>query len=69
MPKKKIGDIATSGSAKHERSEAFRALRDELITSLGEEATDADKKLAKKYYADLQWEEVRNMMLDDRIQA
>jgi polyribonucleotide nucleotidyltransferase len=34
---------------------------------LGEEATDPEKKLAKKYYADLQWEVVRDMILDDRI--
>jgi polyribonucleotide nucleotidyltransferase len=58
--------IAKSGSSKHARSEAFSTLKDELITSLGEEVTDSDKKLAKKYYEDLQWEEVRNMMLDDR---
>ncbi len=65
--KDKVYAIAKSGVSKHERSEAFSSLKDELIASLGEEATDLDKKLAKKYYADLQWEEVRNMMLDDRI--
>ncbi|MDB5245998.1 MAG: Polyribonucleotide nucleotidyltransferase [Segetibacter sp.] len=65
--KQRIGLIARSGSSKHARSEAFSTLKEELIASLGEEATDSDKKLAKKYYADLQWEEVRNMMLDDRI--
>jgi polyribonucleotide nucleotidyltransferase len=64
--KDKIGLIARSGSSKHARSEAFSKVKEELIASLGEEVTDADKKLAKKYYADLQWEEVRNMMLDDR---
>jgi polyribonucleotide nucleotidyltransferase len=42
-------------------------LKDELIASLGEEATDLEKKLAKKYYEDLKWEVVRNMMIDDRI--
>ena len=45
----------------------YSALKDELIASLGEEATDQDKKLAKKYYEDLQWEVVRNMILEDRI--
>jgi polyribonucleotide nucleotidyltransferase len=65
--KERIGLIARSGSSKHARSEAFKTIKDELIESLGEEATDSDKKLAKKYYADLQWEEVRNMMLNDRI--
>jgi polyribonucleotide nucleotidyltransferase len=65
--KQRVGIIARSGSTKHARSEAFSTLKDELITSLGEEITDADKKLAKKYYADLQWEEVRNMMLDSKV--
>ncbi len=65
--KDRIIAIAKSGASKNERSEAFAKLKVELIENLGEEATDVDKKLAKKYYADLQWEEVRNMMLDDRI--
>jgi polyribonucleotide nucleotidyltransferase len=34
---------------------------------LGAEATPEQKKLAKKYYEDLKWDVVRNMMLDDRI--
>lgn len=65
--KDRIYQISRAGSSKHERSDAYSALKDELIASLGEEVTDADKKLAKKYYADLQWEVVRNMILDDRI--
>jgi len=65
--KERVYLIANSGSSKHARSEAFSTLKDELIASLGEEVTDGDKKLAKKYYEDLQWEVVRNMMLDDRI--
>ncbi|MDO6434708.1 polyribonucleotide nucleotidyltransferase [Flavitalea sp. BT771] len=65
--KDRIYQISRAGSSKHERSDAYDLLKDELIASLGEEATDADKKLAKKYYHDLQWEVVRNMILDDRI--
>jgi polyribonucleotide nucleotidyltransferase len=38
-----------------------------LIASLGEEITDGEKKLAKKYYEDLKWEVVRNMILEDRV--
>jgi len=41
--------------------------KNELIASLGEDLTDLDKKLAKKYYEDLKWEVVRNMMVDERI--
>ena len=65
--KYKIYQIAKAGSAKHERSDAFKLLKDELIASLGEEANDKSKKLAKKYYEDLQWEVVRSMIIDDRI--
>ncbi|MBS1665908.1 MAG: polyribonucleotide nucleotidyltransferase [Bacteroidetes bacterium] len=65
--KDKIYQISKAGSSKHERSDAYDKLKEELIASLGEEATDAEKKMAKKYYADLQWEVVRNMILDDRI--
>lgn len=65
--KDRIYQISKSASAKHDRTDAYAALRDELIASLGEEATDSDKKFAKQYYADLQWEVVRDMILDDRI--
>lgn len=65
--KDKIYQISRAASAKHARSEAIDTLKDELITSLGEEAEDDVKKLAKKYFDDLQWEVVRNMILDDRI--
>ncbi len=63
----KIYAIAKAGSAKGQRSDAFKALKEELIASLGEEADDSTKKLAKKYYEDVQWEVVRKMILDDRI--
>lgn len=65
--KDRVYEISRKGSAKHERSDAYSLLKDELIASLGEEATDADKKFAKKYYEDLKWEVVRNMIVDDRV--
>ena len=65
--KDKIYQIAKAGSAKHERSDAFKLLKDELMASLGTEVDDKTKKLAKKYYEDLQWEVVRSMIIDDRI--
>jgi polyribonucleotide nucleotidyltransferase len=63
----KIYQISKAGSSKHQRSESFDQLKKELIESLGAEVTEIDKKLAKKYYADLQWEIVRNMIVDERI--
>jgi len=65
--KDKIYAISKSGSTKQQRSEAFDNLKNELIASLGEEPAEEDVKLAKKYFADLQWEVVRDMILDDRI--
>ncbi len=65
--KDRIYQISKAGSSKHQRSEAFDQLKKELIESLGPEVSDTDKKLAKKYYADLQWEIVRNMIVDERI--
>ncbi len=65
--KERMYQIAKSGSSKHERSDAFKTLRDEMIASLGEDVQDETKKLSKKYFEDLMWEVVRNMILDDRI--
>ena len=65
--KDKVYEISRKGSAKHDRSDAYSVLKDELIASFGEEITDGDKKLVKKYYEDLKWEVVRNMILEDRI--
>lgn len=65
--KDKIYAIAKSASSKDQRSDAFAALKDEFIASLGEEVEDSTKKLAKKYFEDLKWEVVRNMILDDKI--
>jgi polyribonucleotide nucleotidyltransferase len=63
----KIYEISKAASAKAVRSEAYDTLKKELVASLGEDAADADVKLAKKYFEDLKWEVVRNMMVDDRV--
>lgn len=69
----KVLEVAKSKSAKHERSDKFKALEEELITKLLEESTeenlftDTEKKLAQKYFHDLQYDVVRDMILDDRI--
>lgn len=65
--KDRLYEISKSGTAKHERSDAYAQLKQELIESFGEEPVEEDVKLAAKYYEDLQWEVVRSMILDDRI--
>jgi polyribonucleotide nucleotidyltransferase len=62
----KVYEISKAASSKADRSSAYDALKKEIVASLGEEATSEQIKLAKKYYEDLKWEVVRNMMLDDR---
>src|SRR3954453_5332845 len=65
--KDKVYAIAKSALSKHERSEGFKAIRNELIESLGEEAEDSQKQLGKKYLGELEWEVIRSMILEDRI--
>ncbi len=64
--KERLYQVASGGTAKAERSEAFKLIKDEMLLSLPEDTTEEHIKLAKKYYEDLQWEVVRNMILDDR---
>lgn len=61
----KMLEISRAGSAKHDRSAALKALKEELIASFGEEPVDTDIAFAKRYYDDLQYYTVRNMILDE----
>ncbi len=64
--KDKMYAISSSASAKHERSDAYKALAEELKTFLGEELPDEDKKLIGHYFGELQYNVVRDMILNDR---
>jgi len=64
--KDKVYAISASASSKEQRTDAYKLLKDEVLASFGEEAEALTKSLAKKYYEDLQWEVVRDMILDDR---
>lgn len=64
--KDKMTAIAESASSKHERSDAFKALKDELTVYLGEELPEEDKALISQYFGDLQYDVVRNMILTKR---
>lgn len=61
----KVYAIAASASGKDERSSAFKTLEKEIIISLGEEIDDVTKFLAKKYFHDVQYDAVRNLVLDE----
>ena len=64
--KDKVYAIASAASAKHDRSDAFDALKKEVKEFLGEELPDADKALIGHYYGELQYYVVRDMILNDR---
>lgn len=59
--------VAKSASAKHERSEQFKQIGAAFVESaFGEEEIDADTAfLIKKYYHDVQYDAVRNLILDE----
>ncbi|WP_090625795.1 polyribonucleotide nucleotidyltransferase [Parapedobacter indicus] len=61
--------VAKSASAKHERSEQFKQIGATFVeTTFGEEEIDDDTAfLIKKYYHDVQYEAVRNLILDEGI--
>ena len=61
----KVYAIAGSASAKDERSAKFKEIQDLFIASLGEEVDDLTKTLAKKYFHDVQYDAVRNLVLDE----
>jgi len=56
--------VASSASAKDERSVKFKEVRDAYIETLGE-IDDITKSLAKKYYHDVEYDAIRNLVLDE----
>jgi len=56
--------IASSASSKDERGAKFKEVRDNYIETLGE-IDDVTKFLAKKYYHDVEYDAIRNLVLDE----
>ncbi len=61
----KCYEIATSASAKHERGDAFKALRDEFLSTLSEEDQAEKAGLVGKYFHDVEKAAMRKMILDE----
>ncbi len=64
--KDKMYKISAAASAKHDRSDAYDALKTEVKEFLGEELPEADAKLIGHYFGELQYYVVRDMILNDR---
>ncbi|CAN5225764.1 polyribonucleotide nucleotidyltransferase [soil metagenome] len=61
----RIKEIAASASAKHDRSDAFKQLQNDLIEHLGV-LPNEDVPLVKHYFGELQYHYVRDMILNDK---
>jgi polyribonucleotide nucleotidyltransferase len=71
--KDKVYEVSKSALAKHDRSGKFDEIQTALLEHLkaglpeGEELPSEATKLAKHYYHDLQYNVIRDMILNDRI--
>jgi len=73
--KQKVYEVAKGKFGKHERSDRFDQIKVELMDFLKkdtgispeESLPDLTKKLASTYYGDLQYDVVRDMILDERV--
>ncbi|MGG5902033.1 polyribonucleotide nucleotidyltransferase [Sphingobacterium daejeonense] len=62
-----VYSIAKSRSAKHERTDKFAEIGKAFFETLGEEIDEETEFLMKKYYHDVQYDAVRNLVLDEGI--
>lgn len=60
----RVDEIIHSGSAKHDRTDAFNQIKEDIINSFGDEPDPDEIALAKRYFEDLKYHAVRNMILD-----
>ncbi|MBL0911045.1 MAG: polyribonucleotide nucleotidyltransferase [Bacteroidia bacterium] len=62
----KIYTVFSGNTAKHERRDAIKAIKDEFKAQFSEEELEEIAPLISKYYGDLEWEAARNMTLSTR---
>lgn len=73
--KQKVYEVAKGKFSKHERSDKFDAIKVELVDFLkkdlnlgeGESLPDMTKKLTSTYYSDLQYDVIRDMILNEKV--
>lgn len=63
----KIFAVASRATTKHERSDAFKAIKQEFIETLDPEEAKEKDFMISRYYHDVEKEAVRNAILDNRI--
>lgn len=65
--KDKVYQVAKSGASKADRKNAFSAIKEELKQMVADWENEAEIKLASKYYHDLEYDVIRNLILDEGI--
>ncbi len=63
----KVYKVAKSMLPKHERSDAFAAIKEEFLQTLPEEEREAKASLVGRYYHDVEKFAMRNMILDEAV--
>lgn len=61
----KVYIIAASALGKDDRSNSFKEIRDQYIAEMGKDAETVQVDLAKKYFHDVQYDAVRNLVLNE----
>lgn len=63
----KVYEVAKSMLPKHERSEAFSAIKEEFLATLSEEDQEEKASLVGRYYHDVEKKAMRDMVLNDAV--
>ena len=63
----KVAAIARQATAKHERSDAFDAIKEALMESIPEEEREEKEPLVTRYYHAVEWKAVRDVVLSERV--
>ena len=59
--------IAKSGLAKHEREDAFDALKEEFMETIPEEEREEKAMMVSRYYGAVEKEAMRRMIIDEGV--
>ncbi len=65
----KTYEVGKSGLPKHERSEQFKAIKEEFMTQFSDEEKAEKESLVHKYYHDVMKKALRTMLLDEGIRV
>jgi len=63
----KVYAVAKAGGNKDVRKEGFTAIINEFFEAMPEDTPDLTKAMAKHYYHDVQYDAIRNLLLDEGI--